>query len=502
VAHVTQLHRGTAAEGLGVRVAAYIERHRLLPEHGEVLVAVSGGADSLCLLHLLHSLCGDGRRFPTVRLQAAHLNHRLRGSQSERDAARVGEIATSWGIPITIGTVDVPALARREKRSLEDAARVARYGFLREVAQGRPIALAHQADDQVETILLHWLRGSGLAGLTGMAPRQQDLIRPLLEVSRAEILAYCREHGLRPLEDESNNDPRFLRNRIRHELLPLLEELNPGIRETLRRSAEVLRVDLAWLEACVVAQWPHVVVAEDEGVIRLHRSSLLRLPLSLQRHLLRHATARLCAGQSPLEPRHYALIESLLAEAQSPPAGRQLALPGALRLVLQGDDLLLEKHERRTASAQSAEEAGEQVLMLPIPGSGVVPGTPWCAHAAPLPPESQRAVCAALQREDWPQVWQLLPRTRYVVYIDGDAAGSSLQVRTRRPGDRIQPLGMQQTKKVQDVLVDQHVPRAERATIPLFFAGTRCIWIAGHCLAESVRLSPATRRIVKLWITR
>ena len=290
-------------------VAAYIERHHLLPASGEIIVAVSGGADSLCLLHLLHRLCGPGKRYPELRLHVAHLNHKLRGEASAQDAAVVAQIATAWGLPVTVGELDVPALARQERRSLEDAARTARYRFLREVAYGQPIAVAHHADDQVETLLLHWLRGGGLAGMVGILPRQQDIIRPLLEISHAQTIAYCRQHQIVPLEDISNTDPRFLRNRIRHELLPLLESLNPGIRATLLRNAEVMRVDAEWIEAQVDASWSTVVLAEQDDSVRLNLAALVALPLSIQRHLLRRVTANLCAGQSPLELRHYILIE-------------------------------------------------------------------------------------------------------------------------------------------------------------------------------------------------
>src|SRR5712692_3499691 len=285
-------------------VTSYIERHHLLPEAGEIVVGVSGGADSLCLLHLLHRLCGPGKRYPDLCLRVAHLNHKLRGEAGTRDAAAVAHIATDWRLPVTIGEVDVPAQARQERRSLEDAARAARYRFLRQVAHGQPIAVAHHADDQVETLLLHWLRGSGLAGMVGMLPRQQDIIRPLLEVHHVQAVAYCQEHGIVPLEDLSNTDPRFLRNRIRYELMPLLESLNPGIHDTLLRNAEVMRIDLAWLEAQVDAYWSGVVIAEQSDTIKLHVQALLALPLSLQRHLLRRVAARLCDGQSPLEIRH------------------------------------------------------------------------------------------------------------------------------------------------------------------------------------------------------
>src|SRR5437016_3050468 len=201
-------------------IAAYIERHHLFPTDDTIIVAVSGGADSLCLLHILNQLCGgSGKRYPHLRLHVAHLNHKLRSEVGFQDAAYVARLAADWGLPVTIGEIDVPALAHEERRSLEDAARTARYRFLREVAQGRPIAVAHHADDQVETLLLHWLRGGGINSMVGILPLQQDIIRPLLAVTHTDTVAYCQQHNLVPLEDASNTDPRFLRNRIRHELL-------------------------------------------------------------------------------------------------------------------------------------------------------------------------------------------------------------------------------------------------------------------------------------------
>lgn len=484
-------------------VTAFIEQHQLLPANGEILVAVSGGADSLCLLHLLHRLCGPGKRYPDVRLRAAHLNHKLRDEASARDAAAVAEIVASWGLPLTIGEVDVPSLAREEDRSLEDAARIARYRFLREVAQGQPIAVAHHADDQVETLLLHWLRGEGLAGTAGMFPRQQDIIRPLLKVSHAQIVAYCRQYGIVPLEDASNTDLRFLRNRIRHELLPLLESMNPAIRATLLRNAEVMRTDLEWIESQVDACWSNVVIAEQEHSIILNSSALLGLPLSLQRNLLRRVTAILCAGQSPLELRHYLLLEQLLHR----PATRQersLDLPGQLQVTRHLNELRFERQYRQ--KIHSIFSSSDEEVALPVPGEVAIPGTPWRAVGGPLagtlPDEVLQQVREALRREDWSAVWRLLPSTRHSVYIDGGRIGSFLQVRTRHPGDRIRPLGMAQEKKVQDVLVDRHIPRSERANIPLFFSTSHCVWLAGVCIDDRVRLTPKTEHIVRLSIIK
>lgn len=504
-------------------VAAYIDQHRLLPPEGEVIVAVSGGADSLCLLHLLLRLCGSGHRYPAVRLRAAHLNHRLRGEASEQDASAVAALVRAWHVPIEIGEVDVPALARAEHRSLEDAARQARYRFLREVAQGEPIAVAHHADDQVETLLLHWLRGSGLSGMVGMLPRQQDVIRPLLSVTHEQTLAYCREHSIVPIEDASNKSLAYTRNRIRHQLLPLLESLNPGFRGTLLRSVEVLSADLDFIESQVETALPGVIVSEQEDTVTLRIPALLALPLSLQRHVLRRVTAQLTSGQSPLELRHYALIEDLLHRPDDRQA-RTLHLPHRLRATRVLHELTITCWHEKSAFAVSEDamnraptDIGEEVIlpvsgevivtdideevMLPVPGEAVVPGGKWLAKAELVEGNELERVRRALRREDWQAVWQYLPGSRYVVYIDAAGIGEGLLVRARRPGDRMQPLGMAHEKKVQDILVDAHIPQAERASIPLFFSRSAppfCVWLAGVCLDSRARLTGTTEYIARL----
>ncbi|HEY1348720.1 MAG TPA: tRNA lysidine(34) synthetase TilS, partial [Ktedonobacteraceae bacterium] len=478
------------------RVIACIDRYQLLPDEGKVVVGVSGGADSLCLLHLLQGLCGPGKRYPGVQLQAAHLNHMLRGPESEHDARTVAHTMETWGIPCTSGQSDVLALARREKRSLEDAARVARYRFLHAVASGARIAVAHHADDQVETLLLHWLRGSSLSGQAGMSPRQGEIIRPLLEITRAEILAYCRDHALTPLEDQSNRDPRFLRNRVRHELLPLLQELNPAIRRTLLRNAQIARVDLAWLDMQVSASWSRVVLRENAERITLDPQALSALPLSLQHHLLRRVTARLCAGQSPLQSRHLQLFARLLQTEHSGGQARSLHLPGRLCAVLQTRSLYI---ERQTPSRVGNPVSPGGQIHLPIPGAAILPGTFWMARVEPLPEIVIDSLRDALRQEHWPLVWQRLgPLDRFTVYIDGATVGEQVLVRTWQPGDRIMPLGMNSSKKLQDIFVDRHIPRSERPTLPLFFSQAHCLWVAGLCLDHRVRLTGSTQRILRL----
>jgi tRNA(Ile)-lysidine synthase len=484
-----------------------LEEQHLLPEHGTVVVAVSGGADSLCLLHILNRLCGPGKRYPLLQLRVAHLNHQLRGEESTRDANAVASIAHAWQLPLTSGTVDVYSLAAQEHRSLEEAARQARYRFLREVAQGAPIAVAHHQDDQVETLLLHWLRGGGIASMVGLQPRQQDIIRPLLSVRHADTLDYCQRHQIIPSEDASNSDTRFLRNRIRHELLPNLETINPGFRETLLRNAEVAQIDFSWINEQVAMHWPTIILDEQQDAIQLSIPRLRTLPLSLQRHLLRRVSAKLSHGQSPLEQRHYILLEQL-QQRQTTNQTLTLHLPNRLHAIRQGDILSI-KHISGQAEP-TKESASATEVILPLPGSAAVAGTPWTVTAEWISEELLRQVQPALQAQDWSAVWQLLPSTPYRVYIDAATlpceeqahVPRSLVVRTRQNGDRMQPLGMSTEKKVKDILIDRHIARDSRTQLPLVFSEAHCIWLGGVQLDHRVRLRSNTRTILRLSIDK
>lgn len=486
-------------------VALSIEEHHLLPEHGTVVVAVSGGADSLCLLHILKRLCGPNQRYPHVQLQVAHLNHQLRGAESARDAIAVAKIASDWQLPLVSEAVDVYSLAEQEHLSLEEAARLARYRFLRAVAQGGLIAVAHHQDDQIETLLLHWLRGGGIASMVGLQPRQQDIIRPLLAIRHADALNYCQRHHIIPVEDSTNSDTRFLRNRIRHELLPDLEAINPGFRATLLRNAEVMQIDFAWINEQIDTSWSTIVLKEEPETIQLSITGLRTLPLSLQRHLLRRVSAKLCDGQSPLEIRHYTLLDQL-QQRQTSSQNLTLHLPNHLHAIRQGDILNFKHISGQVQKTKSSAEDTEVILTLP--GRAELAGTPWTVTAEWISEETMSQVQPALQAQDWSTVWRILLATPDVVYIDAArlpsqkqaAMPNSLVVRTRRDGDRMQPLGMGKEKKVKDILIDRHIPRETRAQLPLFFSEAHCIWLGGIQLDHRVRLTSQTRNILRLSI--
>jgi tRNA(Ile)-lysidine synthase len=310
-----------------------IATHRLLAPRDRVLVGVSGGADSVALLHVLVSLR------PTLRLalRVVHLDHGLR-AVSREDASFVEALALRWGLPATIERRDVGAICAREGWSLEDGARRVRYQCFLDVARrysmGR-IALAHTADDQAETVLLRLVRGTGLLGL-GAIPTMRELepgvcvVRPLLEVWRRDILAYLREAGLSYREDETNRDQRFLRNRIRGELLPLLERhYNPNIKRTLTQLAEQSRWDYAYLQAAACRLWKRAAKERSPSQnVAISVRAFRRQPKALQRQLVRRAVERVRGTVGQLEFRHWVEVEQLFL---SRPAGTILDLPGNIQ---------------------------------------------------------------------------------------------------------------------------------------------------------------------------
>ena len=428
----------------------------LLPADGGLLVAVSGGPDSTALLLILAALARRRR----LRLAVAYFDHGLRGAAAAETEARfVAGLAQSLGLPLFTGRADVRALAKSERLSLEEAARRARYAFLagaaREAGLGR-VATGHTASDQAETVLLHLIRGSGLSGLAGMAPSAPwplpgnddlTLVRPLLRLTRADTVAYCRASGVAPVEDVTNRSPAFRRNRLRHELLPLLHEFNPRVEEALVRLADAARGDLAQLEAAGEA----AVGPSDREAVSLSRELLRRWPGSPRRHGLRRALTALLGDRQGFSERHLLALERLVTEGRT---GDSLDLPRGVKATLLRTVLEL----RRGAPMPLA--LPKEPLDLPVPGEGRF-GPLVASASASRPPPGR--VSAAL---------------------DAEAVGRALRLRRRRPGDRFQPLGMAAPKKLQDFLVDAHVPRPQRDSLPLFESERGVVWVGGLRIAE------------------
>ncbi|MEW5919898.1 MAG: tRNA lysidine(34) synthetase TilS [Bacillota bacterium] len=496
---------------LGSRVREVILREQLFEKGDMVIVAVSGGADSLALLHTLNALKGE-ESLP-FSIYVAHLNHGLRGRAAREDAAFVREEARRLGLPCTIGEVDTHAFSRSRGLSLEDGARRLRYRFLLQLAQrtgATRVAVGHHRDDQVETLLMNFLRGTGLEGLAGMKFKRPldegiTLVRPMLEVSREEIERFCRGKGLTPCLDESNLNTVFTRNRIRLQLLPLLEEeFNPGIRRGLQRLSRLLSLDRDFLEIAAAAALTRLLFKEEEHYLVLDGKALLLEHGALQGRMLRLAIRRLL-GTVPREVSQYHVRTILKLMLKGSPHG-VLHLPGGLRVSRSYDNLTLFYRELPPGSCFVP-------LTFTVPGEVTLPGTKLGLRATLLPPEKLQWPPDGEKEAflDFDRV-QLLCRGEKEGVKQGERAGEKalspaagkleLLVRTRLSGDRFHPLGAPGRRKLKSYLIDQKVPRVEREGIPLVIAGDEIIWVAGRQISHCCRITSQTKQALLLQLER
>ena len=459
-----------------------IEQHKMLAPGDRVVVAVSGGQDSLCLLHVLKLLAGEMR----LELHVAHLNHGLRGADSDADAAFVQQTAAEWGIAATVASGDVLTYRKERRLSLEDAARRVRYAFLQRVAAGvgaAAIATGHTSDDQVETIIMHWLRGAGAGGLLGMLPVQPlasgvRLIRPLLDATRAETGSYCRENRLAPRYDLSNDDRAIPRNYVRHSVLPALDKVATAARANILRAARILADEDVYMQQQVDAAW-QALAREEEGVVSIERAGLQALPVALQRRLLRQAWQLVTGSYDDLSWLH---IERAM-EVMDGPVGGEMSLPHDMR-VQRGYTAVTLCSKDRVASSDLPLLATESIA-LAVPGVTALPQSNWSVHT--------EIVQRTAGQDFWRRQQQLCES------FDTGVVGRALCLRRWQAGDRMQPLGMVGEKKVHDIMTDDRVPRSLRHSIPLLATAGCILWVAGSRRSDVGRVTSATMEIVTVW---
>jgi len=462
------------------KVLAFIRENHLVSAGEKVVVAVSGGPDSVCLLHLLYSL----RRDLKIKLHIAHLNHQLRGAASDADEKYVAGLARRLKIPATIEAKDVRAFQKKHRLTLEEAAREVRYDFLAAAVQktgSARVAVGHTANDHVETILMHLLRGSGTRGLRGLLPETQQqiagfnlkVIRPLLELSREEIIAYGQAHNLKPRTDASNLAPEPFRNRVRHHLLPELKKYNPQIAEALLRTARTATDDLDFIEK-EAARLAAKTVTLENGAAVIDKKEFNILHPALQRHILRSAIEAILGSLKDIEAGH---IEDIM-NALGKPAGKAIGLPFGLNFYVDYGRYILAPETASLCPFPALE--GE--FTLHIPGKTSAAG--WDIEASILP------VSAGIKDGG------------FTACFDAAAAGKSLTVRRSLPGDHFQPLGMAQTKKINRFMLDARIPRAWRRHVPIVCAGDHIIWVAGWRIDERYRVRPDTKKVLKLEFKR
>jgi tRNA(Ile)-lysidine synthase len=444
-----------------------IQRFAMLQPGDRVVIGVSGGADSMTLLHILWGLRAEYH----LSLVVAHLDHGLRPEAAE-DKSFVKKAASDLGVPFFSRKVDVGARCREEHLNLQEAAREARYQFLAEIARDQEasrIALGHTADDQAESIIMRFLRGSGSRGLSGIPPvREGVIIRPLIETWRSEIESFLREKKFPYRIDASNQSTHFLRNRVRHELLPLLQEYNPRVRQTLVQMAEIFRAEESFWQGMVEEKFPSLIKSKKKKSLTLDIPLLVAQPYPLRLRIFRFALETLLGNVRRLSFVHILNIENLL---QNKEPNKGISLP---------QDISVDKAYQALIFSKAKEPAPPFAHI--IPGSGVVEI-----------PEIGRMLRLEFQT---PKPLGPLANMAHIAFLDGDDIQFPLLLRSFRPGDRFQPLGMEGEKKVKDLFIDCKIPVVLRKKIPLLFQGDRLLWVAGLRIDHGVRLKPETKRVL------
>ena len=421
---------------------------------GRLIVGLSGGADSVCLLHVLRQLVP---RYGWD-LQAVHIHHGLRGEEADRDAAFAMNFAQSLGVPCQVVSFDVAAEARKQGRSTEEMGRILRYEtFAKLAGENGQIAVAHHANDQAETLLMRLCRGTGLLGLTGMAPVRGNIIRPLLFCSRKEIEAYCKENRLMYQEDSTNKDTAYTRNKIRHEALPLLEEVHSGSTAHLAETAALLAADSDFLEQAAKAAYEETKL--NENPVKLSYEKLFALHRALRMRVLRYAMADTLGSSKNISHVHLQDVESLLAKTA-----------GGLVVYRQYDRMIFGREEKKQAGFSYDIPLGTDVFVQEaelLVESGVFSG----------------------KREE-------IPLDGCTNVFDYDKITQDLCCRTRKAGDQITLPGG--TKKLKSFFIDEKIPADVRGSIPLIACGRDIVWIYGG--RTSAKFAPDAQTTQYVWI--
>ena len=460
-------------EELRERVLSYMKEKKMVEEKGAAVLGVSGGADSVCLLLLLLEL----KERLSMEYLVVHVEHGIRGEASRRDAAFVRELCRKHGVACVVRAADVPGEAKRLGLSLEEAARNIRYDLLereaetleRRVGKKCCIAVAHNANDNAETMLYHLARGTGLRGLTGIPPVRGRVIRPLLTAGREEIEEYLKEAGQSYCLDETNRDERYRRNRIRHSVLPVLEEINPAAVEHMGRTARLLGQVEEYLSQ-------QAKDALDEAVSEkgLEKKKVQTLPGVLKNEVLRLWLERMPGGSRDVGAGH---IEAL-AELLEAPVGKELSLPGKRRIVSGYDCLTLARPEA---------EGFPEISCLPLPGES----KQWIREAGGkifrfhlFPTEKTMEI----------------PRKSYTKWFDYDKIKNNLVLRNRREGDFLIIDDQGRKKLLRRCLMDAKVPRERRDALTLLCSGSHVLWAPGLRISEAYKVSGATDKILEVQI--
>jgi len=453
--------------------------HNMVSPGESILVGVSGGVDSVTLLWCLLRLA---EKFSVARIGVAHLNHGLRGQAADDDMAFVMHLADIYGLTCHLETVDVAGFAEKGRLSIEDAARRLRYGFFNNTALTHgydKIATAHHADDNAEQVLMGLLRGSGPKGLSGIPPvREGRIIRPFINLARADIEAVASREKIEFITDDSNNNLRFLRNQVRHELIPYLQKsYNINITDNLNQLADISRQEDTWQEELVAAIFSNLLLVQSADEVVLSVSLLKEQPRAVQRRLVRKALAVIKGDLQRITFAHIEAIIHTLDKKQS-----TLDMPGRI-VAAKSDDRLI------FCPASSWQE-----IMAGKTFSYTLFARGAANDSLVIPEIDTRIDFSVMARKD---VDDITAGGANVALWDLEQITFPLTVRNILPGDRFVPLGMKGHQKLKDFFINHKTSREQRCICPVVVSGEEIVWLAGFRVADGVKITSATTRVLK-----
>jgi tRNA(Ile)-lysidine synthase len=462
------------------KVRKTVATHRLLRRGEHVLAAVSGGPDSVALLHVLKMLQNEYN----LHIDAAHLNHGLRGSDADNEEGFVRALCDEMRVRLFVKKVDIGILQKKSGKSLEEAAREERYRFLYQEAQEHgdvKIATGHHRDDQAETFLINLLRGSGPEGLKGITPiRDGCLIRPLLYVRRDEILEFLTKEGLSYMTDGSNSDVSFLRNRIRKELIPELEKrYNPNLTEGLARTAEIIRVENDYLRDVVQSLIFSLKIDINDKKILLPLRHFSEQHEAVQARMIKFLLEEISPSKQGVGYRHVRSVMELCEKDDA--RMRRLHLPFGI-VVEKQPALLMIKKEREADKRKTNKNSEKERFEIKVK-------VPDLIHL------EERSILFELI--DKPLISEMKNHYK-TAFMDYGTIEGPLLLRNIRPGDRMDFLGLGGTKKLKDYFIDKKIPRGLRADIPLLVDSRSVIWIAGERISQRVCVTENTKKVLKV----
>lgn len=456
------------------KVIDTVIKNKLINKGDNIVVGVSGGPDSIALLFILEEL----QEIIKFNLFVAHINHGIRGEEADKDEHYVKNVCEKLNIPFYSKKVNMDKYAKKHRLSSEEAGRVIRYKFFRELLSkngGGKIAVAHNKNDQAETLILRIVRGTGIDGLKGMEYKKNDVIRPLLDIDRSEIEKFCQDNCLDARIDKTNLETIYGRNKVRLELIPYIEKnFNEGIIDTLVRTSKIMQLESNFLKKHAKKIYGQILIKKDKNSIKLNNKEFLKIHDGMKSRVLRNSIENLIGHIKGVEEKHIASIIELSFNENT---GKEIHIGNNIRVKISYDYLIIENGNKKIKTIDTRKKVN-------IDG------------VTNIKELKMTLKTELIDRKKF----NFNTKDRFIKYFDYDKIRGDLFIRNRKSGDKFTPLGMKGTKKIKDFFIDEKIPREERNKIPFIVDEEEITWVVGYRINEKYKITEKTERILKIEI--